>query len=199
MGRDRDGRSHARREEVVDTAARMFFEKGYEATSIQDIAAELGMLKGSLYYYISSKNDLLFEIIDGYHEQTRSYFRDIVAADDPVLVKLRRLIVTETAHTATHVERSSLFYSEWRSLSQDRQEVILAARDEHDQFVVQCIQEAQALGQVRPQVDPRVAALAILGMVNSVYRWFKSDGSQSAAEIGETFADLILDGLTTRG
>lgn len=184
-----------RRDEVFETAGRIFLEKSYQATSIQDIADELGMLKGSLYYYISAKEDLLFEIVHSYHDQTRLYFEEILACNEPVVAKLRRFIETETTHTAHHIVRSSLFFTEWRSLSPERQAVIISERDRHDRFVKDCITQAQQLGQFRPEIDPRLASYGVLGMVNSIYRWYSEDGPNTAEEIGRQFADLLISGM----
>jgi AcrR family transcriptional regulator len=185
-----------RRGEVFETAGRVFFAKGYEAASIQDIADELGMLKGSLYYYISTKEDLLAEIVQSYHDETRAYFEQILASNEPVVSKLRRFIETETAHTAHHIVKSSLFFTEWRSVSPERQAAIVAERDRHDHFVQDCIIQAQRLGAFRADVDPRIASYGVLGMVNSVYRWYRADGPNTAEEIGHEFAELLIRGLT---
>lgn len=184
-----------RRDEVLATATRLFFEKGYDATSIQDISDEMGLLKGSLYYYISTKEDLLFEIVQSYHQETRTYFDDIVASSLPVIEKLRKFIETETAHTAHHITKSSLFVSEWRSLSPEHREVIVAERDRHDAFVQECIIAGQESGEFRRDLDPRLAAFGLLGMVTSVYRWYREDGPNSAEEVGRTFADMLIAGL----
>ncbi|TCK25842.1 TetR/AcrR family transcriptional regulator [Pseudonocardia endophytica] len=194
----RKRRQFTRRQQVLDTAARMFFERGYEATTTQDIGAELGLLKGSVYYYISSKQDLLFEIVQEYHQDTRAYFERILASDRTPIEKLRELITTETAHTATNLTRSSLFYTEWRSLDPDRQQTIIAERARHERAVESWIREAQAAGDVRPDTDPRLATFAIFGMVNSVYRWFRPDGRRTAEEVGAEFTELVLSGLSTR-
>jgi AcrR family transcriptional regulator len=196
--RRRRRQQFTRRGQVLDTAARMFFERGYEATTTQDIGAELGLLKGSVYYYISSKQDLLFEIVQEYHQDTREYFERIVASDGTPMEKLRELIATETAHTATNLTRSSLFYTEWRSLDAERQQTIIAERARHEQAVETWIREAQAAGEVRADTDPRLATFAIFGMVNSVYRWFRPDGRRTAEEVGAEFTELVLSGLRTR-
>lgn len=185
-----------RRDEVLATATRFFYEKGYDATSIQDIADELGLLKGSLYYYISTKEDLLFEIVQSYHEETRAYFDEIVKSPLPVVEKLRKFIETETAHTAHHITKSSLFASEWRSLSPEHREAIVAERDRHDAFVRECIVAGQESGEFRGDLDPRLAAFGLLGMVTSVYRWYREDGPNSAEDVGRTFADMLIDGLS---
>lgn len=191
-------KQHARREEVLETAARMFFERGYEATTTGDIGAALGLLKGSVYYYISSKEDLLYELVQQYHDDTRVYFERILASDAAPLDKLRELIAVETAHTATNLTKSSLFYTEWRSLSPERQRVIIAERSRHEHAVEEWIRAAQEGGEVRAEVDPKMVTFAIFGMVNSVYRWFRPDGRKSAEEIGADFADLVLSGLLVR-
>jgi AcrR family transcriptional regulator len=188
-------KTHRRREEVLAAIAQIFYTKGYDAASIQDIADEVGILKGSLYYYISSKEDVLFELIQSYHDATREYFEDIVRSTDSVVVKLRRFIETETAHTARNLVKSSLFYTEWKSLSDERQGIIIAQRDRHDKFVQECINDGQGKGIFRTNLNPKIASLGILGMVNSVYRWYKPDGDSSAEEVGQSFADLVLAGL----
>lgn len=183
---------------MLEQAAAIFHAKGYQAATIQDIADELGMLKGSLYYYISTKEDMLFEIVRDYHDSTRAYFEQILAADEPVVDKLRRFVETETTHIAHHLVRSSLFFTEWRSLSPERRDAIVAERDRHDLFVRQCIEHAQHEGLFRRDLDARVAAYGVLGMVNSVYRWFDPDGPSTAEDIGREFADLVIGGLSAR-
>ena len=78
-----------RREEVLETAARVFREKGYESTSIQDIADAVGILKGSLYYYMDSKEDLLYEILKGVHEEALENIKRVGELDGDALQKLR--------------------------------------------------------------------------------------------------------------
>jgi len=192
----RSRRKHrARREQVLATAARMFFERGYAATTTQDIGSALGLLKGSIYYYISSKEELLYEIIEQYHDDTRVYFERILESDAKPLDKLRELITVETAHTASNLTKSSLFYTEWRSLSPERQRPILVERARHENAVEQWIRAAQSAGGIRADVDPKIVTLAVFGMVNSVYRWFQPDGRRSAEEIGREFSELVINGL----
>jgi AcrR family transcriptional regulator len=193
--RRRRRQQRARREEVLDVAARMFYERGYAATTTQEIGAALGLLKGSVYYYISSKQDLLYELIAQYHDDTREHFERIVASEAEPLDKVRALIAADAAHVADNIERSSLFHTEWRVLPPERQQPILDERRRHEVAVAEWLTAGQAAGTVRPEVDARVAALGIFGMVNSVSRWFRPDGRKSGAQIGEEFADLLVGGL----
>lgn len=195
MARTR-GNSRARLDEVIEVAARIFYEKGFEAATIQEIADEVGLRKGSLYYYIPDKQEALYQIIRSYHEETRAYFEPILESDDSVVEKLRSFIETETAHTARHLFKSSLFFTEWRSLDPAQRKEIVAERDRHDHFVQDCIGVGQAEGLFRAEINPRTTSYAILGMVNSVYQWFDAKGESSAQEIGKEFADLVIGGLT---
>lgn len=190
--------SRGRHAEVLEVAGRLFYTKGYEATSVQDIADEMGMLKGSLYYYISTKEDILFEIVRSYHEETRAYFDEIANSDLPAVDKLRKFIETETAYTAHHLEKSSLFFTEWRSLTEERRKTIVVERDRHDQFVRTCIKDAQESGEFRSDADARLIANGLLGMVNSVYQWYDPHGPSTAEEIGVAYAELVINGLRTR-
>ena len=140
--------------------------------------------------------------VDGRHdvgqigdERTRVYFERILESDAKPLDKLRELITVETAHTASNLTKSSLFYTEWRSLSPERQRPILVERARHENAVEQWIRAAQSAGGIRADVDPKIVTLAVFGMVNSVYRWFQPDGRRSAEEIGREFSDLVINGL----
>ncbi|GAA4879074.1 hypothetical protein GCM10023203_32080 [Actinomycetospora straminea] len=176
----------------------MFHERGYAATTTQEIGAALGMLKGSVYYYISSKQDLLFELIAQYHDDTLEHFERIVASGAAPLDKVRALVAADTAHVADNIERASLFHTEWRALPPERRQPILDERRRHETAVEEWLTAGQAAGTVRAEVDPRTAALALFGMVNSVSRWFRADGRKTGQQVGEEFADLVVGGLAAR-
>ena len=89
-----------RQQEILEAAARVFHEKGYESTSIQDIADSVGILKGSLYYYITSKEDLLFEIIQGVHEEALKNLDRTAAVEGDALQKIRAFVVVHFTHNA---------------------------------------------------------------------------------------------------
>jgi AcrR family transcriptional regulator len=165
-GEPRSRPPRRRQKEVVDAAARVFHERGYESTSIQDIAANLGILKCSLYYYIRSKEDLLNEILWGVHDD-----------DIENLVKM------------------GVFFHDFRSLSEDRRARIIAARDIYDGMLRNLIAEGQTEGVVCADVDPMMAAMAALGMCNWIYQWYQPRGRLKPSEVADQFADLVVAGL----
>src|SRR5215217_3230815 len=99
--RSRRSRAPRRRQnEILEAAAQVFHEKGYESTSIQDIADAVGILKGSLYYYITSKEDLLYEILQDVHQAGIKNLELIDAVDGTALEKIRAFVVVHFAHNA---------------------------------------------------------------------------------------------------
>jgi hypothetical protein len=120
--------SFRRREEVLRAAARLFFDRGYAATSTADIARALGLQRGSVYYYLSTKEDLLYELVrDRYASGTALLER---LRNDPrdAPTKLRRLIEEHVAEIAENLVPSALALNESRSLSADRRRTIAAGR-----------------------------------------------------------------------
>src|SRR3954463_16258741 len=92
-----------RQQEILEAAARVFHEKGYESTSIQDIADAVGILKGSLYYYITSKEDLLFEILQSVHEEALENLAQIDATPGDALQRLRAFVTMHFTFNAEHL------------------------------------------------------------------------------------------------
>src|SRR4051794_38523212 len=88
-----------RDEEVLSAAARVFHAQGYAGTSVQDVADELGILKGSLYHYISSKEELLFRLLDGTHTDVSRILDEVAAADLPPLERLREYVCRQVAYS----------------------------------------------------------------------------------------------------
>ena len=116
-------------EQILDAAATIFAEKGYDATSIQDIAESVDILKGSLYYYVNSKEDLLYEVIEEVHEAGLANMQVQQAADETTapLDRLRRLVVEHVTYNAENVEKIAVFFHDFRSLTDERRERLLHA------------------------------------------------------------------------
>jgi TetR/AcrR family transcriptional regulator, cholesterol catabolism regulator len=185
-------RRHA---EVLEAAARVFHEKGYESTSIQDIAEAVGILKGSLYYYIRSKEDLLYEIIKAVHEDALANARYVEEMDGDALQKIRGFVASHLVFNAENLTRMGVFFHDFRSLSGERRRTIVEARDIYDDLVRRLIRDGQEQRIVCPEIDPKSATFAIMGSLNWIYQWYKPDGKLSAHAIGDEFADLVVSGL----
>jgi TetR/AcrR family transcriptional regulator, cholesterol catabolism regulator len=184
-----------RHQEILEAAARVFHEKGYESTSIQDIADEVGILKGSLYYYIRSKEDLLYEIIRDIHEDAIANVSHIDSLGGTALEKIRAFVLAHMTFTAENLVKITVFFHDFRSLNEERQRAIIASRDLYERRLRALIDEGKREGSIRRDVDAKVAALAAMGAMNWTYQWYKPRGRKSIREIANGFADLIVNGL----
>ena len=195
---DRETRSRPprrRQQEVVDAAARVFHERGYESTSIQDIADNLGILKGSLYYYIRSKEDLLNEILWGVHDDALANIQRVEEVKGDALQKVRAFITLHITFNIENLVKMGVFFHDFRSLSKERRQRIIEARDLYDKILRDLIADGQREGLVCPDVDPKMASMAALGMCNWIYQWYRPRGRLRPDEVAGQFADLVIAGL----
>ena len=118
----------SRKEELSRQAARLFAAKGYHGTSIGDLADSMGVQKGSLYAHIEGKEDLLYEIIQGVHEEALKNLDRISALDGTALQKIRAFVVVHFTHNAENLVKMGVFFKDFRSLSGERRQIIVAER-----------------------------------------------------------------------
>jgi AcrR family transcriptional regulator len=185
----------ARWQEVLEAAAAVFHEKGYQAARIEDIAARVGILKGSLYYYITSKEDLLFEILQDVHQQGLRNLERIDAAPGTPLQKIRAFVTVHVTHNAENLVKMAVFFHDFRSLSPDKSEIIVAERDLYDQHLRKLIASAQGDGSVCPDLDPKLTSIEILGMMNWIYHWYRPGGNLSVSALADSMADFVVAGI----
>lgn len=189
-----------REQQIIDAAAVVFHEKGYDASTIQDIADAVGILKGSLYYYIDSKEDLLFEVLRDAHHDSMRHLAHWQQVDGDVLLRLRAFIEGHVrANILNHI-KAGVFFHDFRSLSPERQRAIIHDRDAYDAYARDLIRQGQADGLIAPEVDAKMAALALMGMMNWVYQWYRPDdeGGSTPEEVARAFTDFAVFGLAVR-
>lgn len=183
-----------RHEELLAAAVRLFRDRGYHATSMQELADALGVQRGSLYHYIEAKEDLLWEIME------RTLGR-LFAAVEPVARSDRtppgRLAAAIAAHLAVAAElrdELTIFHVELKSLSADRRQRMAQSRDRYEALFRDLIGDGVHSDAFR-QVDPKTTTLAILGACNWFTQWFRPDGPVPHTAFAAAFADLFLVGL----
>jgi len=194
----RDGTEPRRRrdEEVLEAATRVFHRSGYSGATVQDVADELGILKGSLYHYIKTKEDLLFRLFEDVHQGVEDILHEVEAMDLPPLDKLRLFVYRQVEFNLDNLPRISIYYHDFDRLSQDRRKKLVARRRVHERFVTGLIKEAQERGEANPDLDPRLAANCIFATIIWTYRWYRPEGRASRQTIAETCAEFALHGLT---
>lgn len=190
----------ARRAEIADAAIRVFNRLGFKGASISAVAAELDIDRASLYYYISSKEELFDELVRTVVERNLELVKQIEASDISPRRKLRDLI---TALMTSYGDNYPLFYIYIREnlshVSDKRTEWSSYMRKlnaETVDAVISIIEKGYADKSLRRVGSARVVAYGILGIVGWTHRWFRPDQSDvSAEEIGKTYAELLLAGL----
>jgi TetR/AcrR family transcriptional regulator, cholesterol catabolism regulator len=188
--------SEARWEEIVSAAASIFYKKGYEATSLQDIATAVGLLKGSIYYYIKTKEDLLYEIVT----RAQTVFMGTLDEDGktgaaPAPERLRAFIVRWMTLTAKDREWGLVAEREFSRLSPRRLKIVIGRRDQYSRFVKEIIAQGVDEGAFDPAVDMSVATSAIFELMISSRQWHRPTGRLSLVDIGDWYATFVIRGL----
>ncbi len=187
---------HGRRAEIHDTAAQLFREKGYHATRIQDVAEALGMQKGSLYYYIGSKEDLLRGIVEAPIEQMIADAREVLATGYPPDQKLVRVIEVHLRHFQEYRDMFGIFLREDLDLlDQTSDSDLRALVRTYDALWDDLLREGMEVGTFRADLEPPIVRKAIIGMCNGTYTWFDPEGAKPIQEIARLFADFALRGV----
>ena len=186
-----------RRREILEGASRVFRERGLHATGMRDIAAELDMHVGNLYYYFRNKQDLLAfcqqDALDGLLSRARTVRKEELRAD----TQLFKLIYAHV-HLLNYELPASLAHLEIEALEPEVRQPVLRQRDEYERLLRETVDEGIQSGLFRP-TDPKVATLAILGAVNWTVKWFRPGGPAKIAEIARQFAEYLVMGLLTPG
>lgn len=183
--------------ELIEVATEVFYEKGYEAASLQDIADRIGMLKGSLYYYIQSKEELLYEVISAVHEAGLRVVKALAEEPGTPLERLENVIRGHVQHTCRNLVPTAVFLHEISALPDARRRKVLGNGHSYQGVFRHLIEESVRSGEVREDVNPRLAALSILGSTNWVYRWFRSGGQFSARLVASELAEMAIRGIAS--
>ena len=184
-----------RHREILETAARLICARGYEATSIQDIADACGLTKAGLYHHIESKEHLLLEIMnygmDVFEEQVLSQVESIADPVERLRMCMEKNILLVTRGWSKEV---TIILHEHATLQGRARNQIDARKKKYVRFLEKTIGEAVKAGKARP-VNTTVATFAFLGMVLWIYKWYRKDGAVPDTAIARGMVDLFLHGL----
>jgi AcrR family transcriptional regulator len=188
-------RGRRREQQIVDAAARIFRRQGYAATTIQEVADEVGILKGSLYHYMQTKEDLLYRIISEIHEDALRNVAETSERTGPAVQRLRHFLEAHIASFVANMDKITVFYSDYRHLEGERRTETFDRRARYEDFVRSMVRDGQAEGDFCPDIDPGLAVRGLLTMANSVYMWFHPDGPAPIEDVARDITDIALHGL----
>jgi TetR/AcrR family transcriptional regulator, cholesterol catabolism regulator len=192
------------RQEILRTAARLFQQRGYDATSMNDVAAALKLSKGGLYHHFQSKDEILFEIMDHAMEITEQRVLTPVRGIAGPEERLRALIRLHIEVVLSPRDREiTVMLHENHPLPPVLRKRINARKKEYVHFLENLMAEVQKNAQKDAQqsrrpsgrVSPRAAAFALLGMINWIYQWYKPEGDLQTQNLIPQFTDLIFGGI----
>jgi len=193
------------RQEILRTAARLFQQRGYDATSMNDVAAALKLSKGGLYHHFQSKDEMLFHIMSHAMDITEERVIKVVRAiQQGPEERLRTLIRLHIEVVLSIRDREvTVMLHENHPLPPALRKRINTRKKEYVHFVESLIAEVQK-GDAQKEsqrtrsggrVSPRAAAFALLGMINWIYQWYKPEGELQAQNLVPQFTDLLFGGI----
>jgi AcrR family transcriptional regulator len=185
-----------RRAEILHSALRAFRERGYHATTLDHIAAQLGVHKTALYHYFRDKESILYACHRESLAEVVRLLEEARARYDGPAERLA-FLVREHVRVMTDTLEGSPLAFEVTSLTPAHQAEIIALRDRYERALRRLVAHGVEAGEFR-RVNPKTAVFAILGAINWIARWYRPNGSLRAPQLGAAFAAHLVGGLTTQ-
>jgi TetR/AcrR family transcriptional regulator, cholesterol catabolism regulator len=186
--------------EVLEAAVKVFYERGYSDATVQDVSDELGILKGSLYHYIETKEDLLFRVVEEVHADVERIVEETVELQGVnALERLGAYVREIVKYNLQNLKRISIYYHDMDRLSPERYASMRQRRRDHADFVARLIDEAQKAGLADSSTDPSLLANFVFGTVNWTYRWFRAGRGIDHEAVAAACEAFVLRGLVGPG
>jgi AcrR family transcriptional regulator len=162
---------------------------------MRDIGEAVGILAGSLYSHISSKEALLLDIIEHATDRYLTAISPLAAAEAPADVRLRQAIKAHVNLVCENVEETLVSLHQWKYLSEDNRKRVASKRQACENLFVAMLDEGIGTGIFKAVPHPKITVAGIIGMLNWVPEWFSPKGSETPGQIGDDLAELVLSGL----
>ncbi len=186
-------------DQLIDAAAKVFAEKGYEAARLQDIAAEVGVLQGSLYYHIGSKAGLLRMVRVRRFTTITDRIGEIAAGAGTPQAKLHAAIGAHLHHIGQYLNESQQWFTNpanpGRTKAEQAEDHVLTTGYRANWATI--LREGIDSGAFRPELDISMTVLSILGMFNWLPNWFAHGGRFTIDEVVDAQYDLVLRAIRT--
>jgi AcrR family transcriptional regulator len=193
---NRRGRPGYDRESLLRVAVTVFNERGYDGTSMDELSKRLGISKSAIYYHVAGKDELLQLAVDRALDGLFAAADEAAAVDGPAIGRLEHLVRASVAVLVAEQPFVTLLLRVRGNTAVEKR--ALARRREFDRLVSGLVAEAEADGDIRPDVDPAIAARLLFGLVNSRIEWYRPRGGAGGAEIADALCKVAFDGLRQR-
>jgi TetR/AcrR family transcriptional regulator, cholesterol catabolism regulator len=186
------------RDDVVRAAGRLFADRGYHGTSMRDLGRELGLHGSSLYSHITSKEDLLVDVVMRGAELFEGAALSAVAGSAEPVSRLEALVSAHVGVVLDHIDEARTFLNEARALEDDHRSPVLDARNRYEAVFRQVLADGVADGTFRAGLDVRMATIYLLSILNALDRWYRPDGDLDRPALVASLVSFVLDGITAR-
>jgi AcrR family transcriptional regulator len=186
------------REAIMRVATRLFGQQSYPATTMRDIAREVGILAGSLYAHIDGKESMLLEITESGVNEFLDRVGKAATAERQADARLHAMIHAHVEVVAANPQKTLIVFHQWRYLTEPNQTVIRDLRRKYENLFTKAVKDGVAAETFSADLDQRIAVLTILGTLNWTPEWLLPDGPESIDKIGDKLADALLSGLLAR-
>jgi TetR/AcrR family transcriptional regulator, cholesterol catabolism regulator len=183
------------KEELTRHSVKLFQQKGFSETSIQDIVDSLGVTKGTFYYYFKSKEQLLMEIHSRYIDDLLHRQKMVIENEETCQNKIAKIIELIILDIKTQGPNGRIYLREMRNLSTENADIIKAKRSKFRHNIEQVIIEGIDSGEFRKELQPKLITFAVLGVTNWSYQWMDPSGDVSVEELAIMFSDFVLHGI----
>ena len=192
----RRGRPGHSLDSLLDVAVAVFNERGYEATSMEELAARLGITKSAIYHHVPSKVELLRLALDRALDALFAVTEEPGATSGPAIGRLEHVVRGSVRVLAAELPFVTLLLRVRGNSAVER--AALGRRREFDRVVTELVRAAEEEGDVRPDVDPAVISRLLFGTVNSLTEWYRPGGGLSADDLADALVATTFEGLRTR-
>jgi AcrR family transcriptional regulator len=187
-----------REDEIVAAAAAIFKEKGYQAATTRDIASAVGIQQATLYYYVSSKEELLYLVVREPIAQLYAEVETIMKASWPARVKIERGLQAHLAAFDENYPHMFVFVQELHNVVQALQDRLRDFPRRYQYLWEDILRQGVTAGELREDLDVESTTLMILGMCNWMFRWYRKGGRLDTATLARQYASALLDGIVPR-
>jgi TetR/AcrR family transcriptional regulator, cholesterol catabolism regulator len=192
------GAASERRDHLVKLAAELFARKGFQATTVREIALEAGILSGSLYHHFDSKETIVDEVLSTFLDDLIARYRSALDSGGDPRTVLSEMVRIGFGTLEPHRAAITVMQNDWNYLRQfERFNYLVKAEDEVEQMWVGQIKAGQAAGQFRPDVDPKLTYRMIRDTIWVAVRWFRPGGRLNTSGLAEHYVTVLFDGLAT--
>jgi len=183
------------KEQLTEQSVKLFEQKGFSATSIQDIVDALDVTKGTFYYYFTSKETLLMDIHLHYIENLLHRQKLIFDGKENYRAKLVKNVELLIYDIETQGANGRVYFREMRHLKEENADKIKAKREEFRLTIEEILVEGIKAGEFRDSLHPKMITFAVLGVTNWAYEWFNPSGKVSTEKLADMYIDFILHGV----